>query len=300
MKLFEKLNNIDDNRSLKEHTLRPILTEEDGSEIVDKLSDASSYENFVRILNSDGKSKAFLDYLTKHYKMGDDTLGTIKRANPSETVLKCDDLQPTQQNISVEKSLGMITKGGWSVNIINDPTNAFKTPTVTYAGKYIIDGHHRWSKVVALNGPESELKVLNFPAISGVDWEDMLKAVELAIVATNPQADLIQSVPNDNMLTPQGAKMAADFYEKNACEEVVEAMKAKGRGEDKEVQAKTVEENVMQAVSSIKPVAGASKRDFMPQMDETGKAQAALVDRGVIDMTEQYDDDVEFLSEHYC
>lgn len=260
-----------------------------GEAVADKLANAADYETFVNILNSDGKSQAFLKFLSDHYKMGDDAIGTIKKCNPSETKMKCGDLQPTQQNISVSKSLDMIAKGGWSETIINNPTNAFTTPTVTYAGKYIIDGHHRWSRIVALNGPESELKVLNFPAISGVNWSDMLKAVELAIVATNPNAKLIQSVGNDNMLSPEGAKLAMQYYAKNACDEVVEAMKAKGRGDSKEAQAQTVGKNVLETIKTSKPVAGAAKRDFMPQMDDAGKAKEKLIKDGVVDMTESVD-----------
>lgn len=265
--------------------------------IVDKLQDAD-YEKFVQILNSDGKSKAFIDYLKQHYKKGDDTLGTIKAAKPSKTTISCAKLHPTQKNISISKSLGMLTESpDWAVNIINNPQSAFRDPTVTYDGKYIIDGHHRWSKAYALNG-DCTIEVLNFPSIPGVDWEDMLKAVQLAIVATDPSAKLINEVEDDNMLASGAEKVAAAFYIKAAPENVIEAMKAKGRGATKEEQANTISNNVLEMQKTSAPVSGAASRAYMPQMNTKTKAdEKQLKDVGVIDMTESIDVDFEDFDE---
>ena len=257
-------------------------------EILDQLADTdNNFVRFVKILMKDGKSKAFLDYLNKHYKVGDDSIQTVKAANAQEAVISCAKLIPTQQNISLSKSLGMIKKGGWSENIINTPTEAFNDPTVIYAGKYIIDGHHRWSKAYALNGSDCKIKVLNFPEIEGVDWLDMLKAVQLAIVATKPDAKLFNQVDDDNMLADDGTA-AESFYIKNACDEVVQAMKAKGRGETKEEQGKVVHENVASMKNSNKPVSGAKPRAVMPQIpdeDKGGAKTKALLKKAVIDLT---------------
>ena len=236
---------------------------------------AEADEAFVKILNSDGKSKAFLNYLRQHYKFGDDSIGTVKAAKPQLGVISCSKLQPTQKNISLSKSLGMINKPGWSEKIINTPIEAFDTPTVTYASKYIIDGHHRWSKAYALNG-DCKIKVLNFPAIDGVSWEDMLKAVQLAIVTMVPSAKLVNEVSDDNMLADDGSAATA-FYTKNACDAVVAAMKAKGRGDDKEAQGSFVGQNVAKMKETSKPVNGAKARAFMPQMDDEGRAKDKIV-----------------------
>lgn len=262
-----------------------------GEDVAKKLQD-SDYEQFVSILNSDGKSQAFVNYLKSHYKMGDDTLGTIKKCSPSEGVTTCGKLIPTQENISLKKSLGFLDKPGWSEKIINDPINAFDTPTITYAGKYIIDGHHRWSRVYALHGPNAELKVLNFPEISGVSWEDMLKAVQLAIRVNAANLDLRNKVDNPNMLDDKTGKLSGQEYINVACDEVVAAMKAKGYGDTKEAQAVKVAANVA-AMAKRGAVPGAEPREFMPQTDKidgTGAAvEKTLKTRGVIDMTEEVD-----------
>lgn len=254
-------------------------------EIVKKLKN-SDYENFVKILNSDGKSKAFLDYLTKHYQLGDDTIQTVKKSAAAEGAVKCSQLVPTQQNISLSKSLGMINKDGWAVDIINKPAEAFSDPTITYAGKYIIDGHHRWSKAYALNGGDCTIKVLNFPAIDGVTWEDMLKATQLAIVSSNPGASLVNEVGNDNMLASSDDEIKK-FVINNICDAVVDAMKAKGRGETKEAVADTVAKNVAEMRASSQPVAGAAPRSVMPQTDQA-EGSTDKLGKAVIDLTESH------------
>lgn len=258
----------------------------EAKEVLDELKD-SDYVNFVKILDSDGKSKAFLSYLRQHYKLGDDSIKTVKQAGAKYGKIKCSALTPTQANISLSKSLGMIDNGNWAVNIINNPIEAFNDPTVTYAGKYIIDGHHRWSKAYALNGGDSEIKVLNFPAIDGVTWEDMLKAVQLAIVATQPSPQLENNVKDDNMLTSSD-DVIKTFVIKNICDEVVAAMKAKGRGDTKEAIADTVAENVADMRQNGKPVSGAQPRAYMPQIpdhDKGGDKTTNVLKKAVIDLT---------------
>ena len=168
-------------------------------------------------------------------------------------------------------------KPGWTKKIVETPMEAFDTPTVTYAGRYIIDGHHRWSKAYALNGGDCVIKVLNFPEIDGVTWEDMLKATQLAIVATNPSAKLINDVDDDNMLSASKSTVF-NFCYQNLSHQTVKMLKANGRGNNKEEQAKRITYNVvgMQTNESSQPVSGAMQRKYMPQMDDDGKAEAKL------------------------
>lgn len=256
--------------------------EAEAKNVIAKLKD-SDYEQFVKILQSDGKSDAFLAYLRQHYKLGDDSIKTVKKSGAEIGEITCNKLVPTQQNISLSKSLGMINKPGWSESIINTPTEAFNDPTITYAGKYIIDGHHRWSKAYALNGGDCKIKVLNFPAIEGVTWEDMLKATQLAIVASNPDAKLVNEVGNDNMLTSSDEEIKK-FVIDNICDEVLQAMKAKGRGDTKEAAADTVAKNVAEMRTSSQPVSGAAPRSVMPQTDQA-EGSTEKLGQAVIDLT---------------
>jgi hypothetical protein len=267
-------------QEMPKQTKATVTNEPEAKEVINKLAN-SSYEQFVKILNSDGKSKAFLNFLQQHYKLGDDAIQTIKQSSAKLAKGKCSRFIPTQQNISLSKSLGMINEPGWSEKIINTPLEAFDDPTIVYAGKYIIDGHHRWSKAYALNGGDCEIKVLNFPAIEGVTWDDMLKATQLAIVASNPDAKLVNEVGNDNMLKSSKDEIKK-FVIDNVCDEVVNALKAKGRGNDKEAVADKIGDNVLEMQKTSQPVAGAAPRSVMPQTDvapgSLDKLQNAVID----------------------
>jgi hypothetical protein len=67
-------------------------------------------------------------------------------------------------------------------NVILSTPNG-KIPIITFAGKYIIDGHHRWSKIACAN-PNASVVCLDFnnKAI-GENPEKALKAFHLAIAA---------------------------------------------------------------------------------------------------------------------
>lgn len=275
----EAQNNAEAQEEPKQ-TEATVTNEQEAKEVINKLTN-SSYEQFVKILNSDGKSKAFLNFLQQHYKLGDDAIQTIRQSSAKLAKGKCSRFIPTQQNISLSKSLGMINEPGWSEKIINTPLEAFDDPTIVYAGKYIIDGHHRWSKAYALNGGDCEIKVLNFPAIEGVTWDDMLKATQLAIVASNPDAKLVNEVGNDNMLKSSKDEIKK-FVVDNVCDEVVNALKSKGRGNDKETVADKIGDNVLEMQKTSQPVAGAAPRSVMPQTDAApgslDKLQKAVID----------------------
>ena len=275
----ETQNNTEANEEPKQ-TETSTNDSQGAKEVINKLTN-SSYEQFVKILNSDGKSKAFLNFLQQHYKLGDDAIKTVKQSSAKLAKGKCSRFIPTQQNISLSKSLGMINKPGWSEKIINTPLEAFDDPTIVYAGKYIIDGHHRWSKAYALNGGNCEIKVLNFPAIEGVSWEDMLKATQLAIVASKPDAQLVNEVGNDNMLKSSKDEIKK-FVVDNMCDEVVNALKAKGCGDNKEAVADKIGDNVLEMQKTSQPVSGAAPRSVMPQTDvapgSLDKLQKAVID----------------------
>lgn len=102
------------------------------------------------------------------------------------------DLQPTQSEIGFDQSV---------LNLLTDPYNSLESflkgkanvggPIVTYAGKYIIDGHHRWSQVFAAN-PKATMLSLDINKKPDFEHTDILKAVHGAIAADLgkvPEAD---------------------------------------------------------------------------------------------------------------
>ena len=57
------------------------------------------------------------------------------------------ELMPTQNEIGVEESMvGILNNKYGNLDSILDGVARFNSPIVTLNGKYIIDGHHRWSQ----------------------------------------------------------------------------------------------------------------------------------------------------------
>ena len=258
---------------------------------INKLENADSYTSFVKLLQSDQKSQAFLDFLQKHYGEKD-YIGTLRKSNSKETTFKCKDLEITQNNISLSKSLsGPLSKDfNWLSAILNSPESAFNDPVITYAGKYIIDGHHRWSKVYALNGPDASVKAIDFPEISGVSWKDMLKAVQLANLASNPSYPLVNEVGDDNMLS-MSEKDIADYVKSVIKDEAIEVYKKfKSDLDSTDKVAGYCGKNGKTMQSTCGGYNGKPPRSVMPQTD---KAAGSIDKLGkvVYDVSEALEDD---------
>tara|TARA_R110001632_G_scaffold176264_1_gene296012 strand:+ start:43 stop:942 length:900 start_codon:yes stop_codon:yes gene_type:complete len=101
----------------------------------------------------------------------------------TETPVKVIDLLPTQNQIGFDQSvMNLLTDEYGSLQSFLDGNADVGGPIVTYAGKYIIDGHHRWSQVFAAN-PFASMDALDIAEKPGFSHTDMLKAVHGAIAA---------------------------------------------------------------------------------------------------------------------
>ena len=63
-------------------------------------------------------------------------------------------------------------------------------PVVTYNGKYVIDGHHRWSQVYAAN-PDAKVPTIDIRG--NLKPSEMLKVVHAAIAADRKSTRLNSS-----------------------------------------------------------------------------------------------------------
>lgn len=273
---FKLLNEADDEEADKEDD----KVAEDPAQAIDQLKNTSDYASFVKLLASDIKSKNFIDYLRKHYKTGDNTIETIKAAKAEERKIACKDLIPTQNEISLSKSLGSVS----DLKYAKQAMDAQTVPCIVYAGKYIIDGHHRWSRIYAFAGPNAQLPCINFSTIEGVSVIDMLKAAQLAVVnAQGGAANLINPVKSDNMLqsSPEEIKK---YVLDNIKDEVVTAYSQKVKCDaTKEACADKLAQNVASLQKTSQPIKGASARDVMPQTDANSIAK---MEKEIVDLTE--------------
>ena len=147
------------------------------------------YTTFVSDLQKrvkDGKFRQFLNMGIEDGDMQDDVISVKTGAIPVKK------LYPTQSQIGLADSLGWVSK--------NNPQQAGETasgkvadvggPIITANGKFIVDGHHRWSQVFLLN-PNASIPTVDFQMAGNADAKTVLKLTQLAIAAVDRVLPLV-------------------------------------------------------------------------------------------------------------
>lgn len=228
----------------------------DFSKVFEKTVD-SDYESFVNQLKQwagDPKVTNFLrSGLTDGAKADD-------KFTVSQGAIPCHSLIPTQNEIDLTKSLSYSLKDAEAVKsyLQGSVIEIAGAPIITFNGKYIIDGHHRWSQVYCIN-PNAKMKVLNFKK-SGLSPTDMLKATQVAVAATSGEIQ-VQKVDGNNLLT-MDLKLIMKYVIKNITDEVAKLFQTKEKA------AKHIAINSKKMQKLNKPISGAPSREYMPQTDE--------------------------------
>jgi len=175
-------------------------------------------------------------------------------------------LKPTQNEIDVDKSLKFPLTNTQSAEVCLKGgviAVAGKRIITGGGGKFIIDGHHRWSQVCALN-PEAKIAAIDLSDIK--DPMKALKATQLGIAADLGKIET-QSVEGQNLL-----KMSKDalisYVAKTITPEVLEVFKKAGKGDSPEAVGQFIWTNVDKMQKSNQPVSGAPERGLMPQTDD--------------------------------
>ena len=237
------------------------VSSKDAKKVKDMLS--MPYEKFVSILKDnakDPKVNAVLNLGASDGVPGDEKVKVI------ETDIAADKLFPTQSQIGLDNSLGYLRdknpKG--AEKIIGGDTSTFKENRILTAnGKYILDGHHRWSQVYLFN-PEAKIPALDL-TLPGLDEKTILKVIQAAIAATYNEvnqtpADAPTDIFSDKKMP---VKSLPEKMKKIAGPEVIEiAKKAWNLKSDEETIQKLVDNAL--GIKGKKPK-DAPSRDFMPQ-----------------------------------
>ena len=205
------------------------------------------------------------------------------------------DLQPTQREIGFDQSV---------LNLLTDPYKSLESflkgkanvggPIVTYAGKYIIDGHHRWSQVFAAN-PKATLLSLDIQAKPGFSHTDVLKAVHGAIAAdigkvpaANPEGvNLLKGVSLNDIPIDKLSNKAYKIWQRNSPINQGNVSPINIRGKQNVAQAifQNLKFMIKKGVAS-----GAPGRKYMPQSDSGGNPIDRLGDlaKGTINIQEPF------------
>lgn len=249
-----------------------------------KTQDVSAFVDQFKTIASDPKVQAILKAGTTDGNPGDEKVTYAKGTVAVKGLL------PTQAEIGFDQSIAnILTDQYGSLQSILDGNADVGGPIVTYNGKYVIDGHHRWSQVYAAN-PNATMANLDIKG--NLKPTDILKVVHAAIAAK------VGKVPSSN---PQGINILKGITEKQVSDAVdsklsdkAKAIWAKHGQKDNASIAKLIYNNLKNLISKNKPVAGAPGRKDMPQTDVGGAAtdKLAMIQKGEINFKDPKSSDV--------
>jgi hypothetical protein len=280
-----------DNFDLKKYLSNNILLKEDEKEDLEK-SFQKEVPQFVSDLNKyvkDPKVKAILDAGLDDGDANDDklpyTLGTVTVGN----------LKPTQNEIDFTKSIQHVLddKFGSLSGILGGNNVKLKDPIVTYGDEWIIDGHHRWSQVLAAN-PDAKMVSLIIKPKSGVGPKEVLKAVHGAIAST------IDKVPSAsvgkgslNVLSSSDDQVKAALEKMINNPQTFPPSSAKlwaQKGFDSKEKVVNYLVNNLRKIRRQGYMAGGPGRQFMPQTDVGGNIEDKLnaLAKGQINITDPF------------
>lgn len=165
--------------SVKRRTNKEQKEFKQAAQKINEIFRSKSYRSFVRRLGAAAKDPKIRMVLIRGRQDGmitDDLIAT------KDIVRKSSQLQPIQREIDLAKSLKWVgSKPEHVPLILRGGTLGAKhfagNPIVTSKGKYIVDGHHRWSQVYMVN-PEVKLKSID---LNIDDPEKALRASQVAI-----------------------------------------------------------------------------------------------------------------------
>ena len=226
----------------------------------------------------------------------------------SDTAVAVSKLIPTQDEVDIDKSLGyplVKTQGKQFIqNVSSNGPFTLGDPIVIFNGKWIIDGHHRWSQLYGCNKSAS-ITAVNM-TIEGLDPLKALKAVQMSIGIKTGKIP-INTVEGINLLTIDERQLAqwikksvpTEAYETIAADPAVmkllipsepEGDQSPGINEGAQMQSAMVQAGLVRVINSniesmqqtSQPVKGAGPRDFMPQTDDV--AWQDPLEKGQIDV----------------
>ena len=176
------------------------------------------------------------------------------------TYITAYDLIPTQSEIDISRSLV------WSLNGKKSLEDYFKnkmtvvSPIVTFQGRYIIDGHHRWSQAYCTN---PKLKVFCINYNGNLSITSMLKAVQ-ATIGTNTGRIPKLNIQGKSFYDASEEEIRR-YIEKNLTEKSENEYKMYVNCNTREDVVKYILHNCMLLKEHNQPVKDSQDRDIMPQ-----------------------------------
>ena len=247
---------------------QPQQSANDSKKFKDIIS--GGYEDFVKKLKDNAKDPKVQAIMNLGKSDGVDTDEVVQVQD--NVSYSCRNLEPTQSQIGLADSLAWLAKNNpdGAAALIKGDTSAFNENRILTAnGKYILDGHHRWSQVFLFN-PDAKIPAVNL-VIPGFEEKQLLKIIQLAIAAT--YKDVLMKPANSETDIFDDSKMS----EKQIREKLPELMGEKMTEVAKKSYSLNSNEEVYDKITTNavelkkKKPADAPNRDFMPQPSDTAK-----------------------------
>lgn len=242
------------------------------------------YETFVKQLGTNWQDPKIRNLILGGLKDGsrnDDKINVVTK-NISVT-----SLTPTQKEVDLTKSLYFPHTNKFNtLNLIltsDSPIVINKTNIITLNGKYIIDGHHRWSQVYAIK-PDSIMTCTDLQS-SWLKPIFTLKAVQVGIATLHNGKVPTATVEGTNLfgineitlknyiektLTTEAFNIFNNFFIKNKLDVYVV------KNNNKIGVKNWIWKNIQQLNSKNTPISNAPSRDVMPQTDRIENRVGAL------------------------
>lgn len=233
-----------------------------------------NYKSFVAALGGFAKDPKFRAFV----KNADEVKSTVKLVSIPVTKLI-----PTQNEIDVDKSLKFpLTNASAAQYALKGGAVKVAAPIITFNGKYIIDGHHRWSQLYAVN-KDAKIVAYDFTNPNIKNPLDALKVTQLAIIGAGATKIPSNKVEGDNLLQMEEKKLKY-YVMKTATQQVLYAFEESGKVEAegdisayRQAVANYIWTNVKAMQQTSQPVSGAPGRGVMPQADDVPGGQKATV-----------------------
>jgi len=226
----------------------------------------SNYTQFVKDLGDNIKDPKFRAAIR--------SLSSKNHVSSKNFTVDVKKLLPTQNEVDVDKSLRFPLRNNVSARnylFCKDPIKILGVSIVTSAdGKYVIDGHHRWSQVYSIN-PNCKMASLDLTDVT--DPINALKSTQLGIAAGNDrEGNDITTIPvaiveGKNLLKISEGDLKA--YVNNTITEDVLAVFTEFNSNLKTNSdvADYIWGNVKMMQTNNQPIPGAPGRGIMPQTD---------------------------------
>lgn len=218
------------------------------------------YDTFVKELGDNIKDPKFKEAIKQ--------FADNQPINTSNIAPGVTELRPTQNEIDAGKSLEYpLTNAQQLEGILKGGVQAPGGNAIVTGGggTFIIDGHHRWSQVYVIN-PKAKIKALDLTNVT--DPFSGLKSAQLGIAGDIGKIPT-QSVQGINMITMSKQELYNFVKNKvvNDCVAVFVNYKIASDANDLDGIVNYIWKNVELMQKNNSPVAGAPKRDIMPQTD---------------------------------